>query len=70
MKQFKRAWAAASGVVLLAVILFLFPMTAKPADIPGVARSRTGERFRQGCSRENLLRWTKSCISLSRTIPV
>jgi outer membrane protein len=37
MRQFKRNGLRLQGVLLSAVILFLFPMTAKPADTPGVA---------------------------------
>ena len=37
MRQFKRNGLRLQGVLLAAVILFLFPMTAKPADTPGVA---------------------------------
>jgi outer membrane protein len=37
MRHFKRNGLRLKGVLLSAVILFLFPMTAKPADTPGVA---------------------------------
>ena len=37
MRQFKGNGLRLQGVLLSAVILFLLPMTAKPADTPGVA---------------------------------
>ena len=37
MRHFKRNGLRLKGVLLSAVILFLFPMTAKPADTPAVA---------------------------------